>query len=453
MDRTTIALQGTLADYMSSMAKEDARNTGPRGIVSLLERLAPLPFGWDMLDDYKVDSFAKQIVGPVLTHAQAHDRNGRLLCDGINFASQDYLSLACHPQVRSAACEAIAQYGVHSAGSPALMGNTTLSVALEQRLCEFLGMASCALFPTGWGAGYGAIRTLVRPGDHVVLDQFSHSCLIDGARAATSNVHVFPHLCLKGLEHSLQQIRAQHPRAGILVVTESLFSMDADVPDLQAHQAIARQYGANLMVDVAHDLGSMGPHGLGALQAQGMLGKVDIVMGSFSKTFAANGGFVACNEPGLKLAIRFTCGPHTFTNAISPIQAAVVLKALDIVQSDEGCQRRDSLLANAVLMRGLLANEGYAFMGVPGPVLPVVVGGIARSRLLTRYMLEGGMLVNLVEHPAVQRHASRLRLQVMADHTPDQIRQFLTVLTRASAQADDELARLNATRPDQPVLT
>lgn len=450
MDRTTIALQGTLADYMSGMAKEGA---GPRRMVSLLERLSPLPFGWDMLEDHQVDTFAKQIVGPVLTQAQARDRKGRIIGDGVNFASQDYLSLACHPKVRNAACEAIAQYGVHSAGSPALMGNTALSVELEQRLGDFLGMSSCALFPTGWGAGYGAIRTLVRPSDHVVLDQFSHACLIEGARASTSNVHVFPHLCLKGLEHSLQQIRTQHPHAGILVVTESLFSMDADVPDLRAHQEIARSYGANLMVDVAHDFGSMGPNGLGALHEQGMLGKVDVVMGSFSKSFAANGGFVACNEPGLKLAIRFTCGPHTFTNAMSPIQAAVVLKSLDIIQSDEGRQRRESLLSNAVTMRGLLADEGYAFMGVPGPVLPVIVGGIARSRLLARYMLEGGMLVNLVEHPAVQRHASRLRLQVMADHTPQQIEQFVQVLVQASARADTELARINHARPDQPMLT
>lgn len=452
MDRTTIALQGTLADYMSGMAKDGSKDGAPRAMVSLLERLAPLPFGWDLLDDHQVDTFSKQIVGPVLTHAKAHDRKGRVVGDGINFASQDYLSLACHPEVRQAAVDAIAQYGVHSAGSPALMGNTTLSVALEQRLCEFLQMRSCALFPTGWGAGYGAIRTLVRPNDHVVLDQFSHSCLVEGARAATANVHVFPHLCLKGLEHALQQIREQHPRAGILVVTESLFSMDADVPDLQAHQRIARQYGANLLVDVAHDVGSMGPRGLGALDEQGMLGKVDIVMGSFSKTFAANGGFVACNEPGLKLAIRFTCGPHTFTNAMSPIQAAVVLKALDIIQSDEGVQRRQQLLNNAVALRGLLANAGFALLGVPGPVLPVIVGGIGRSRLLARYMLEGGMLVNLVEHPAVQRHASRLRLQVMADHTQDQIEQFMAVLLQASAQADAELARINATRPDLPVL-
>lgn len=457
MDRTTIALQGTLAGFLAEMAKAQASgDTAASPAIarpaSLLGRLSPLPYGWDMLDDFSIDTFAKQIVGPVLTHAQAHDRKGRPLGDGINFASQDYLSLACHPQIQTAAVEAIARYGVHSAGSPALMGNTTLSVALEQRLASFLGMRSCALFPTGWGAGYGAIRTLVRPGDHVVIDHLSHASLWEGARGATKHVHSFAHLSVTELEAHLVRIRQEDASAGILVVTESLFSMDADSPDLQAHQELAHRHQATLMVDVAHDLGSMGPHGLGALETQGMLGKVDVVMGSFSKTFAANGGFVACNEPGLKLAIRFGCGPHTFTNAMSPVQAAVVLKALDIVQSPEGQVRRQNLLNNALHLRQLLQGTGHTVLGLPSAVVPLVVGGIGRSRLLTRFMLAGGMLVNLVEHPAVPRDASRLRLQIMADHTFEQIDQLAAVLAEASRLASEELARINLTRPETEQL-
>lgn len=455
MDRTTIALQGTLAGYMAAMDKlagdaSPPATAAPPRPTSLLGRLSPLPLGWDMLDDFGVDTFAKQIVGPVLTRARAHDRKGRPLGEGINFASQDYLSLACHPQIQAAAVEAIARYGVHSAGSPALMGNTTLSVELEQRLAAFLGMQSCALFPTGWGAGYGAIRTLVRGTDHVVIDHLAHACLWEGARGATRHVHSFAHLSLQALEERLQNIRQQDPSAGILVVTESLFSMDADSPDLRAHQDLAHRHGATLLVDVAHDLGSMGPRGLGALETQGVQGQIDVVMGSFSKTFAANGGFVACNEPGLKLAIRFGCGPHTFTNAMSPVQAAVVLKALDIVQSTEGEVRRKSLMDNALHLRTALTGTGYSVLGLPSAVVPMVVGGIGHSRLLTRFMLAGGMLVNLVEHPAVPRDASRLRLQVMADHTFEQIDRFVQVLGQASLQAADELARINQTRrPDE----
>lgn len=437
---------------MDKLASGAAPGTALPRATSLLDRLSPLPYGWDMLDDFGIDTFAKQIVGPVLTQARANDRRGRLLGDGINFASQDYLSLACHPQIQAAAVEAIARYGVHSAGSPALMGNTTLSVELEQRLASFLGMRSCSLFPTGWGAGYGAIRTLVRATDHVVIDHLSHACLWEGARNATRNVHSFAHLSLKGLEEHLVRIRQQDPSGGILVVTESLFSMDADSPDLQAHQELAKGHNATLLVDMAHDLGSMGPTGLGALETQGMQGKIDVVMGSFSKTFAANGGFVACNEPGLKLAIRFGCGPHTFTNAMSPVQAAVVLKALDIVQSPEGQVRRHCLLDNALHLRKALAGTGHTVLGLPSAVVPVVVGGIAHSRLLTRFMLAGGMLVNLIEHPAVPRDASRLRLQIMADHTHAQIDRLVAVLAEAGRQAGDELARINEARPEGEAL-
>jgi len=222
--------------------------------------------------------------------------------------------------------------------------------------------------------------------------------------------------------------------------------MDADTPDLVAHQALARQYGATLLVDMAHDLGSMGERGLGALEEQDMVGKVDVVMGSFSKTFAANGGFVACNEPGLKLAIRFQCGPHTFTNAMSPVQAAVVIEALNIIESPEGLARRQRLMANAIHLRERLLADGWTVLGRPSAVVPLVAGGIGRSRLLTRFVLEAGMLVNLVEHPAVSRKGSRLRLQVMADHQAEQIDALVHVLRQCKPQADAELAAINATR-------
>jgi len=442
MDETSIALQSTLASYMVAMASQ-APNLGSD---NLLHRFGPLVTGWDLLGKFKLDTFAKQIVGPGLTTGQARDRLGNPIAEGINFGSQDYLSLASHPQVMAAAHAAIEAYGVHSAGSPALMGNTTLSVELERRMCQFLGMNTCALFPTGWGAGYGVIRALIRPTDHVVIDQLSHACLWEGARAATEHVHMFPHLSLAALEANLQRVRAEHPNAGILVVTESLFSMDADTPDLVAHQALARQYGATLLVDMAHDLGSMGRHGLGALEEQDMVGKVDVVMGSFSKTFASNGGFVACNEPGLKLAIRFQCGPHTFTNAMSPVQAAVVLEALNIIESPEGLARRERLMANAIRLREQLQADGWTVLGRPSAVVPLVAGGIGRSRLLTRFVLEAGMLVNLVEHPAVSRKGSRLRLQVMADHQPEQVDALVQVLRQCKPLADAELAGINATR-------
>ena len=445
MNKLTLALQGTLADYLGFMDRAAIEGSqAAKSPESLLGRLSALPVAWEILDEYGFDMYSKQIVGPVLPLAEAKDRRGRPLAKGLNFGSQDYLSLSYHPALRQAAIEAIETYGVHVGGSPALMGNTEASARLERELSKWLQLKDCALFPTGWGAGYGAIRALTRVRDHVVIDQLAHASLFEGARAATRNVHVFAHLSLTALEETLQTIRARRPSAGILVVTESLFSMDSDVRDLRAHQEMAHRYGATLLLDMAHDLGSIGPNGLGALEEQDMLGKVDVVMGSFSKSFASNGGFVASNEEGLKLAIRFGCGPHTFSNALSPAQATVVLKSLEIVQSPDGLARRQRLYANAVRLRVGIQKLGLTVLGVPSAVVPVLTGGTSRCRAISSCLLAGGGIANAVEYPAVPRNGARLRVQVMADHTESDIDQFIEVLRMAQIEADKMLLVLGA---------
>jgi glycine C-acetyltransferase len=458
MDESKVVLQETLSDFMASL--DPVRSSGPVGSiglvgpVSLVERFRQLPVLWDqMLDRYQVDTFAKQIQSPLLTHVTASDRRGRPLGRCLNFATQDYLSLSFHPAIREAAIQAIETYGVHAAGSPALVGNSVPSVLLERALSQWLEMVECVLFPTGWGACYGAIKTLVRRADHVVLDELAHASLQEGAGSATTNVHRFRHLSVESLERRLRRLRARDPSGGVLVVTESLYSMDSDVPDLAAHQELATRYGATLLVDVAHDLGVLGIRtGRGALETQDMLGKVDIVVGSFSKAFAANGGFVASNHPGLKLAMRFGSGPNTFSTGPSPIQTSVALKGLEIVQSDEGAQRRALVLASAERLRGMLSTHGLTVLGVPSAIVPVVMGGVARSRLTARFMVEQGVLVNLVEHPAVARNASRLRLQLMANHEQAHLDDCVSAVVTSVARADAELSQINAARPGRPPL-
>src|SRR5262249_44893045 len=216
--------------------------------------------------------------------------------EGVNFASQDYLGLTAHPAVRLAAIEAITKYGTHIAGAPILQGNSNLSLRLQHDLAEMLGVADAVLFPTGWAAGYGVITGLIRSQDHVVLDQYAHNCCVEGAMAATRNVHRVRHLSTEGFMRQLRRIRAVDAENAILVVTEGIFSMDGDSPDLAALQRACKEYEATLLVDVAHDLGAVGPGGAGIVGLQGLLGKVDLVMGSFSKVFSSNGGFVATSS-------------------------------------------------------------------------------------------------------------------------------------------------------------
>ena len=360
--------------------------------------------------------------------------------DGVNFGSQDYLSLSDHPAIREAAHEAIDRYGVHSAGSPAFIGNTTHSVALEKKISEFLDMERTVLYPTGFAAGYGAIRGLVRSSDYIVMDALAHACLQEGAAASTKNTYLFRHLDVESARRWMKEIRAKDTENGILLITEGLFSMDSDTPDIAAFAALCREYDATFMVDVAHDLGSLGQDGRGHIGIQKMLGEVDIVMGSFSKTFASNGGFVATRSRGVQQYLRYFSPPATFSNALSPIQAAVALRAFEIVESAEGEARRQSLMRNILSLREKLVAEGLEVYGDPSAIVCVKMGTEALARLAARQMTQLGLVANLVEFPAVPKGQARFRLQVMADHTEEQISSAVRLVRQASDAATAELS-------------
>src|SRR5215813_10492783 len=378
--------------------------------------------------------------GPKTVCAAQDDSGNKMR--GVNFASQDYLSLSSHPAIKAAAIETIERCGVHSAGSPALVGNTSHSGALERGISEFVEMDHVVLYPTGWAAGFGVVKGLVRSADHVVMDMLAHSCLQEGASAATNNVHMFRHLDNEYCRNVLAKIRAKDSENGILVVTEGLFSMDSDTPDLIALQSLCQEYNATLVVDVAHDLGCLGDDGRGHIGLQNMLGKVDIVMGSFSKTFASNGGFVACKSRAVQEYLRFYSAPATFSNALSPAQAATILKAFEIVSSEEGAALRHKMRANVLLLRRKLKEAGLDYYGDPSAIVCVKMGSEGLARLVSRRLPELGLVANLVEFPAVPKGQARIRMQVMASHTEKNISDAVGILKIAKAEAERELEDL-----------
>jgi 7-keto-8-aminopelargonate synthetase-like enzyme len=337
---------------------------------------------------------------------------------GYNFSSQDYLGLATHPEVTQAACRAISRFGVHSAGSTALAGGMDCADELEAALAAHLGMPYVTLFPSGWAAGYGVTRGLVRANDHVIIDLLAHNCLQEGAAAATRNLHFFRHLDVQHARDKLSTIRANHADSGILLVTESLFAVDAGAPDLVALQAMCREFGALLLVDVSHDLGCSGPNGTGQLGLQGLHGGVDLVMGSFAKTFASNGGFVATHRRPVREYFRYHSPTNAFSTALAPAQIAVLLTALRIVRSSEGDRRRSGLLGAVHALRGGLAARQVEVLGQPAAIVPAMIGRDDVARLAAKLAAEAGVLANLFEHPVVARNAARLRLQVMSGHEP-----------------------------------
>ena len=361
---------------------------------------------------YGLWPYSKSTEEAPLSVCAAKDDSG-LHFRGLNFATQDYLSLSSDPEIKEVAKAVIEEYGVHSAGSSALAGNTKYSLKLEQTISEFLNLKHTVLYPTGWAAGYGAIKALVRPADHVVMDGLSHACLQEGANSATNNVHLHRHLDLQSARRHLQRIRDVDKGNAILVVTESLFSMDSDTPDLAGLQTLCREFEATLLVDVAHDLGAIGEGGRGFIGKQNMLGQIDIVMGSFSKTFASNGGFVSCNSPAVKQYLKFYGCSATFSNALSPVQAATVTKAFEIVQSDRGRDLRRLLLKRVGQLRNALAAAGLNFIGDPSAIVPVVVGNESLARMVSRRLPALEVIANLVEYPAVAKGNARFRLQMM----------------------------------------
>lgn len=419
------ALTGSLRDFRA-----------PTG-TNLLERVSGF-FEWqDLRRQYDLWPYAKSSSIAPKTHCAVLTDGGQQI-EGVNFASQDYLSLSSHPEVKEAAIEAVKEYGVHSAGSAALLGNTRHSLMLEEAISDFVHGREIVLYPTGWSAGFAAIQGIVRPNDHVVLDVLAHSCLQEGARAATQNIHFHGHLNVDGLSRRLQRIRDKDAENGILVVTESLFSMHSDTPDIGALRQVCDEYGALLLVDCAHDFGCIGENGLGHLGLQNMIDKADVIIGSFSKTFASNGGFIAIEERSVAEYLKYFSATQTFSNALSPVQSATVLAALKIVRSEEGRDRRERLMNNILYMRASMGANGLETLGDPSPIVPVRVGAEGLARIASRELGSMGGIANLVEYPAVPQGGARFRVQVMSDHSKSDIDDFVMLMRKAMQNADVE---------------
>ena len=422
------ALKGSMRDFRM-----------PKG-NDLLQRIEGF-YNWqDVRRQHGLWPFSRSTEGGPVNICSARDDRGQPM-RGVNFASQDYLSLSSHPAIKATAQETIKEWGVHSAGSAALVGNTTHSVALSRQISEFLGVEETVLYPTGWAAGFGVIKAFVRSTDYIVMDALSHTCLQEGASAATKNVRLFRHNDLDHARHWLSTIRATDTENGIMVVTEGLFSMDSDTPDIMGLQELCHEYGATLVVDVAHDLGSLGEDGRGHIGIQNMLGKVDLVMGSFSKTFASNGGFVACKSAAVREYLRFYSTPGTFSNALSPVQAATIGKAFEIVASEEGRRLRAKLMHNIVSLRSQIEAAGMEVYGDPSPIVCVKMGTEGLARLVGRRLPDLGLIANLVEFPAVPKGQARFRMQVMAGHTADNVADAVERLISARDAATIEFER------------
>lgn len=390
--------------------------------------------------------FCRRFESPIGPEARIRSEDG-VLTEGLNFASHDYLSLSTHPAVHEAAIAALRDYGTISGGSPGLAGNTTLTRQLEEEVTRLVGMEHVLLFTSGWTAGFSAITALIREHDHIVMDVYSHASLQQGAMSATRRIARFRHCDNESARRQIRKARRADPDGGILVITETLFSMDSDSPRIAELQEICREYEATLLVDCAHDLGALGPGGAGRLGIEEMIGKVDLLVGCFSKAFATTGGFLATHHEKVRLYVRGYGGPHLFSTGITPIQTAVARAALRVSGSKEGDELRARMMDNALLLRKELAERGHTCIGEPSALVPVLVGDEGIARIACALCAERGILCNLVEYPAVGVHMARFRLQVQPLHTADQMRHAARVVDESIRAARKAAATLPPLEP------
>ena len=349
----------------------------------------------------------------------------------LNFSSNDYLGLAADPSLRQAAIAAIEEFGVGAGASRLISGTQSPHVALEVALAKWKRAPAAICFSSGYAAAVGVLPALASKQDVVILDKLSHASLIDGARLSGATLRVFPHNHLGKLESHLEWAQREHPEARIVVVTESVFSMDGDRAPLRELVDLKERFGAHLLLDEAHAVGVLGPHGRGAAAELGLEAKIDVQMGTLSKSLGVSGGYI-CGSRSLIDWLINRARSFIFSTAPPPALAAAATAAIRFLLSDDGEARRKLLWRRIVQFKKLLPDRAAAF-GQPGAaIIPWMVGDEEQALELAKALRQEGFFVPAIRYPTVARGAARLRITISAAHSALQV-----------ASLGDAIARLN----------
>ncbi len=339
----------------------------------------------------------------------------------IMIGSNNYLGLTTHPKVREAAIEAVRKYGTSCTGSRFLNGNLEMHKELEERLAAFMGCERALVFSTGYQTNLGTISALIGRGDVVITDREDHASIVDGCRLSFGEMKRFRHGSMHDLERVLKSCK---PDQGKLVVVDGVFSMGGDIAPLPQIVPLCQKYGARLMVDDAHSIGVLG-NGHGTAAHFGITSGVDLVMGTFSKSFASLGGFIAGEEAVIHYIQHFARS-LIFSASMPPANVAACLAALEIMQTEPW--RYERLAQIATKMR-----EGYRALGLDvghteTPIVPIVIGDDMLTLGAWRALFDAGLYTNPVIPPAVPPSGSLLRTSYMATHTDEQLDRVLEIV-------------------------
>ena len=332
----------------------------------------------------------------------------------IMMGSNNYLGLTHHPKVLEASRRALERYGSGCTGSRFLNGTLDLHEQLEARLANFFGKDDALVLSTGYQANLGMISCLVGRSDIVLIDKLDHASIVDGAKMSYGQTERFGHGNLEQLERLLEK----HADRGTMIIVDGIYSMEGDIADLPALIALKQKYGAALAVDDAHSVGVLGPKGDGTAAHFGVIDDVDVIVGTFSKSLASIGGFIAASE-GVIHYVKHHARPLIFSAALPPANTAGVLAAHEVMVQEP--ERRDRLWANTARLQEGLRSLGYDIGPSETPIVPVLIGTIENTFVFWRKLFEAGVFTNPVVPPAVPPSECRLRTSLMATHTDDQI--------------------------------
>jgi 8-amino-7-oxononanoate synthase len=346
----------------------------------------------------------------------------------IMVGSNNYLGLTHHPYVLERAKQALYRYGTGCTGSRFLNGTLDMHEELEARLAAFMGQPAALVFSTGYQTNLGMISTLVGRGSVVLQDRLNHASLVDAGMLSAGEMLRYPHADLGALRRLLE--RTWTASGGVLVVTDGVFSMEGNIADLPGTVSLAREYGARVMVDDAHAIGVLGEKGGGTAQHFQMEGEVDLVMATFSKSFASIGGVAAGPEDVIHY-LEHHARALIFSASMPPSAVATVLACLDVMEREP--ERRVRLWENAQYLRDGLKALGFDTVTSETPIIPVVTGNMERTFIFWRALFDAGVFTNPVLPPAVPESSCRLRTSVMATHTRDQLDQVLEAFQNVRA--------------------
>ena len=352
-------------------------------------------------------------------------QDARVTVDGrdyVCFCSNNYLGLAGDPRIGAAATAAIERYGWGSGASRLVSGTMTPHRELEEALARFKGAEDALVFPTGYMANIGTIAALVGGDDLVIGDQLNHASIIDGCRLSQATYRVYRHCDVDAARRLLQLLRLNRPRGRVLIVTDSVFSMDGDLAPLPALAALAREFGAMLMIDEAHGTGVLGERGRGAAELLGVEDGVHVTVGTLSKALGGIGGFVAGSRPLIEL-LRNRARSFIYTTALPAPACAAAMAALRIIEAEP--ERRARVLAVAGRVRGGLRAAGYDTMQSEHHIIPVLVGETGATAEFAGHLRDRGVLAPSIRPPTVPEGQSRVRLSAMATHSDEDIELLL----------------------------